>query len=412
MKIAFIVGEFPAISETFIINQITGLIDRGNNVKIFAYKKRNESKVHPDVKKYDLEKYCHYHNMSENKLRRLLKAGLKIIKNPSLIKTLNFFKYGTSIFNLQALYTADLFAKRNEVNFDVVYCHFGTLGNIGAIVKDTGFVQGKLITTFHGNDITAYLKRRGNNAYDFLFNTGDLFLPISDNWKNKLLELGCNQSKILVHRMGIDTSKFTFELRNLQDNETVKCTTIARLVEKKGIEFGIRAIASLVRDFPSIHYNIIGDGPLKNELSNLINDLGVSDHVHLLGWREQDEVIKILKDTHIFLAPSVTAQDGDQEGIPVVLMEALSMGIPVISTIHSGIPELILDNEFGYLVPEKDVQALAERILYLCLNSHKWSVMGIKGRDFVENHYDINRLNEKLVLLFKGPGASERMLDV
>ncbi|MGM1050389.1 MAG: glycosyltransferase [Bacillota bacterium] len=397
MKISFLVGGFPILSETFILNQITGVIDEGFAVDIYADDGRNEAMIHPDVKKYKLIDKCHY--TPKGKLRRLVKGIGVLLSKPRLIKTLNIFKYGKGVLSLRVLFIANEFSKRED--YDVVYCHFGDIGNMGAILKDAGIIKGKLITTFHGNDITALINRRGDNVFQLLFKKGDLFLPISENWKRKLIELGCDERKIQVHRMGIDTEKFTFKSRDLKKNEAVKLVSVARLVEKKGIEYGIRAVANVISQYPNMEYRIVGDGPLRTELQALINQLGIGKHVQLLGWREQDEVIQILQDAHIFLAPSVTASDGDQEGIPVVLMESLSMGIPVISTLHSGIPELIQHEISGYLVPERDTQALAETIKQLTSNHDEWLTMGQKGREYVDEHYNIHTLNNRLIKTFK-----------
>jgi colanic acid/amylovoran biosynthesis glycosyltransferase len=108
-----------------------------------------------------------------------------------------------------------------------------------------------------------------------------------------------------------------------------------------------------------------------------------------------------MKDSDILLAPSVTAEGGDQEGIPVVLMEALAQGLPVISTYHSGIPELVQDGVSGYLVHERDVNVLSERLEHLIKNQELWAKMGRAGRNYIENYYNIDKLNEQLVEIFQ-----------
>jgi colanic acid/amylovoran biosynthesis glycosyltransferase len=150
-----------------------------------------------------------------------------------------------------------------------------------------------------------------------------------------------------------------------------------------------------------IEYQIAGDGPLRNDLENLIDDLNVNDHVRLLGWKRQEEIVELMKGASILLAPSVTGKDGDQEGIPVTLMESLAQGLPVLSTQHSGIPELVQDGKSGFLVPERDVDALAERLEYLVKHPELWPAMGRAGRDYVERHYDISKLNDQLAQLYQ-----------
>jgi colanic acid/amylovoran biosynthesis glycosyltransferase len=269
------------------------------------------------------------------------------------------------------------------------------------LLREIGALHGKVVTTFHGVDISAGMKKSGRKIYASLFERGDLFLPISERWRRRLIELGCNETKIQVHRMGIDCRRFTFKPRLPEPNGSFKIITIARMVEKKGLEFGIRAFAKLKKEYENVEYIIIGDGPLKPDLELLIKKLNVRNSVRILGSQEQNKVIEIMDTSHLFMLPSVTASDGDQEGIPVVLMEAMAVGLPVISTIHSGIPELVEDGLSGFLVPEKDETALFERLKYLVENSHRWPEMGHHGRKIVEAHYDINLLNDKLVKIYE-----------
>jgi colanic acid/amylovoran biosynthesis glycosyltransferase len=415
MKIAFLVGEFPNLSETFVLNQITGLLSRGQEIDIYAKIPLNTTKIHTDVEKYKLLNYTYYYpQIPSNYLLRLLKGiGLLLtncLKDPALLlRSLNIFKYGKKAASLRLLYASIPFlGKRPE--YDVIQCHFGTNGLKGMDLKEIGAIQGKLCTTFHGLDLSGNLQKYGDRLYDKLFDKGDLFLPISEYWKGLLMELNCDQKKITVHRMGIDCQKFTFTPRQPHPDGQIRLVTVARLVEKKGIEYGIRAVAKLSQLDGNLEYNIVGDGELRESLECLIEELEVGDTISLLGWKERKEIIKILNSAHIFLAPSVTSHDGDREGIPVVLMEAMAMGLPVISTQHSGIPELVEDGVSGFLVPERDWEALANKIDYLIQSPDIWVKMGKEGRLQVEKFYNIDRLNDRLMEIYQqlvGKGINE-----
>ncbi len=401
MKIAFIVGQFPALSQTFILNQITGLIDRGHEVDIYANHPGNDPKVHEDVEKYNLLNHTFYLTMPANKFLRLLKGMYLIITNfhkkpMALLKTLNIFKFREK--SLRILYVIVPFL--NKSPYDVVHCHFGPNGNTGVFLKDVGLFKGKVITSFYGYDISRYIREQGEDVYDYLFSKGDLFLALSNRMKEELIKLGCKKQKIVVHRLGVDISRFNFSPRKLKNNGKENLLTIARLVEKKGVQYGVQAVAEVLKKHPNIEYKIVGDGLLKGDIASLINELNISDNVQLIGWRRQEEIVELLKETDILLAPSVTAQDGDQEGTPTVLMEALAQGIPVISTYHSGIPELVTDGVSGFLVPERDTNTLAERLMYLIEHQEIWSEMGKAGRKYVEKNYDVNKLNDRLVELY------------
>lgn len=409
MRIAFLVGDFPSLSQTFILNQITGLIDRGHEVDIYADLPSNLGKQHEDVGKYDLLSHTHYYPKMPSEMSLRLGQGLKLLgdnyaKDPELAwRSLNIFNHGKSAASLKLFYTAvPFFGKRQT--YDIIQAHFGMNGLKGAFLRKIEAIGGKLVTTFHGIDISGSLQKFGDRIYDPLFNCGDLFLPISKCWQWRLMELGCESDKILVHHMGIDVQKFTFTMRQLPVDKPVQIVTIARLVEKKGIEYGIRAVAKLInqeRISQGITYNIVGDGDLKSHLAQLIQELGMSQHIKLVGWKSQQEIIESLNNAQILLAPSITAKDGDQEGIPVVLMEAMAMGLPVLSTQHSGIPELITDGISGFLVPEKDVEALAEKLNYLINNPELGLQVSLAGRSQVENYYDIHNLNDELVKTYE-----------
>ena len=196
--------------------------------------------------------------------------------------------------------------------------------------------------------------------------------------------------------------KFNFNTRQPIIERKVQLLTIARLVEKKGVQYSIKAVANILKKFPNIEieYKIIGDGPLRKDLENLISELGIADHVKLLGWKPQEEIIKVLAEADVFMAPSVTSLDGDQEGIPVVLMEALAQGLPVISTYHSGIPELVQDKKTGFLAKERDVDSIVEKLEYLLLNKASWPQIRKAGRTHVIENYEIQKLNDQLVALY------------
>ncbi|HEY9748345.1 MAG TPA: glycosyltransferase, partial [Allocoleopsis sp.] len=341
----------------------------------------------------------------ENQIWRWVKgSGLLLMhsfKDPVLLgRSLNVLKYGKEAASFRLLYPTLPLLKQRPA-YDIIHCHFGWSGLQSAFLRDIGALRGKLITTFHGFDITTSLKLFGDRLYDPLFRMGNLFLPISQRWQQRLIELGCDPQKIMVHRMGIDCQKFTFTPRQPDADGCIRLVTIARLVEKKGIEYGIRAVAQLAETYPNLEYHVVGDGPLRDTLSDLIQNLGVQNRVKLLGWKQDQEVLEILNQAHILLAPSVTSQDGDQEGIPVALMEAMAMGLPVISTFHSGIPELIEHGSSGFLVPERDADTLASKLSYLMEHPELWPQMGHAGRSYVETHYNIHQLNDRLVEIYQ-----------
>ncbi|MBE0669591.1 MAG: glycosyltransferase [Anaerolineales bacterium] len=402
-------NQFPCISETFILNQITGLIDRGHTVNIYASEPSNESKIHEDVVRYDLIGRTIYYgnekdNIPGNRVKRLRKSIHAVkshfTKNPAaFINSMNIFKYKKQAANLKMLLKMVPFLGNGD--YDVVHCHFGPNGNLAVLLKELGVFTGKIVTVFHGYDISRLPRKHGKEIYNDLFQKGDLFLPISETWKNELISMGCREDKIAVHHMGIDPKKYDFSRQRRKDRDTIKVVSIGRFVEKKGIQYGIEAMGIVMKKHNNVEYIIIGDGELRDAIEKTVSRLDLGERIRLLGWKSQEEILSCMEDADILLAPSVTSEDGDQEGIPVVLMEAMAMGLPVVSTRHSGIPELVRDHVSGFLAPERNVPVLAEIMNHCILNRDQWPVLGMAGHKEVIKNFNISMLNDRLVDVFR-----------
>ncbi|MUL35203.1 glycosyltransferase [Gloeocapsopsis dulcis] len=408
MKIAFVVLGFPELSQTFILNQITGLIDRGHSVDIYALKgsEVETSKLHPNVEKYQLLARTYYYsvpNLPRNIFWRLLKGfGLltaKLYKSPEVwLRSLNIFQRSNAM-SLRPLYKViPLLGKPNQ--YDIIHCQFGLCGLQAMSLRKFGLLQGKLVVAFRGFDISEFIQQYGDGVYSELFKVGDFFLTNCDYFRQRLLKLGCAENKVMVHRSGLDCQRFIFNPVKVEQ-ASIQIVTSGRLVEKKGIEYAIHAVAKLAKIKPNIEYKVIGDGPLRQPLQQLIEELNVTDTVKLLGWKDQEEIIEILKKSHIFIAPSVTAQSGDQDAPVNVLKEAMAIGLPVISTYHGGIPELIQDNVSGFLVTERNADAIAKKISYLLDNPQIWEQIAQAARREVETNYDLHKLNDELVDIYQ-----------
>ncbi|HET7550122.1 MAG TPA: glycosyltransferase [Gemmatimonadaceae bacterium] len=424
MRIAVVVTSFPSLSQTFVLGQITGLIDRGHEVDIYAAASEPEvgGAEHAVVSEYGLIERTRYQParaVNASRLRRLAAAvyvlarywwrdpanAWRLVKGPP-----QRFGYAS---RLELLSAGAPFVGRGR--YDAVLCHFGPNGRRIARLRRAGLVRGKIATVFHGYDMSRYLITAGPYAYERLFDEGELFLPVSDFWRSRLIELGCAPEKIAVHHMGIALSRFPVPQRRVaRDDDTVRLLSVARLVEKKGVEYAIRAVAAL-RDETDrrIEYRILGDGPLRAELERLVRTLGVGDSVEFAGESDQAGVRRAMGSADIFVAPSVVAEDGDMEGVPVSIMEAMARGLPVVSTLHSGIPELVRDKVSGYLVPERDAFALSRALARLVAAPQLRHRMGMAGRRIVERSYDLDDLNDRLVELLaamRAPRARPRLV--
>ena len=419
MRIAFIFGRFPVISEPFILNQISGLVKRGHEVDIYALQGppiEHTDKVHPDVERYRLLERTYYPpERPQTKWLRPLKAWALILANlhkGSLVcLRMRNAQYGKKAKSWLLFFRAFPFLSKQP--YDIIHCQFGPFGVMGMQFRDAGLIQGKLITTFRGFDVSRYVQAQGEDVYNELFEQGDFFLANCEFFRQKAIHLGCAPNQIVVHGSGIDCSRFRFKPRSLPADGTIRIATTGRLVEKKGIEYVIRAIAQVARQHPKVEYHIIGDGPLKVSFQALIQELKLESFVVLHGWKDQQEIIKILDQCQLFVAPSITAVDGNQDAPVNTLKEAMAMGLPVVSTYHGGIPELVEDGVSGFLVPEKNATAIAQKLTELIEHPEIWPWFGRAGRIAVEQKYDINTLNDELFELYQTlANASESTLDI
>lgn len=260
-----------------------------------------------------------------------------------------------------------------------------------------------LLVSFHGSDAYALPSKIQNRiALRLLFEKGDLFLVVSNHMKNRLLELGCPEDKILIHRVGVDVNKFVYKLRECENRSEVKILCVANFVENKGLPNLIHAFSKAKEKFQNVQLKIVGgvcskQGLLEKEkFISLIRDFNLENHVILAGHKDHSVIHEEYQDADIFVLPSITVSSGGCEGVPTVLMEAQSCGLPVVSTCLSGIPEVVIDGKSGYLVPEKDIGSLTQAIVKLLENPRVWGNMGKCGRQHIENEFNLSIQIHKL----------------
>ena len=178
--------------------------------------------------------------------------------------------------------------------------------------------------------------------------------------------------------------------------------SVARLTEKKGLHVAIEACRQLKEQGVAFRYRILGMGPWERRLRTLIEQYQLDDVIDMPGFKPSHEVKTMLDNADVFLLPSITGTDGDMEGIPVALMEAMAVGIPVVSTVHSGIPELVDAGESGWLVPENDAHALAQQLASFSQLDHQTLEPIIqRAREKVEHDFNQQVINRQLASLLQ-----------
>lgn len=284
-----------------------------------------------------------------------------------------------------------------KFNISLIHAHFGPDGyHLLPVKKKTGI---PLITTFYGYDMSMLPRQEEwKKKYQELFEFGDLFLVEGSHMEKELVRIGCPEEKIKIQHIAIDPENIPFRLRTPKaEGEKVIILFCGRFSEKKGLLYALKAVSEVIKSFPSIEFRIVGDGELRQEVDDYIKSANISGWVKLLGMKSHDDVIKELNNADIFLHPSVTASDGDSEGgAPTIIIEAEAAGLPVVSTFHADIPEVVIDGKTGFLVKERDVLAIAEKLEYLIKNQELWQGLGKNGREHIRRNYDISKEVKKL----------------
>ena len=253
-----------------------------------------------------------------------------------------------------------------EFNPDIIHCHFGyealmLLDNIDKFEKK------KFIVHFHGYDATAMTRKKSyvQKLKKYLSKPNVFTISCNAFFIQKLSkELAIPISNPFVLKYGIDTKKLFFPADENKLNEEIILLQVSSLVEKKGHIYTIQTFKKLIadRDFENVKLYFTGEGSEKIKLLALVKELGLENKVVFLGTLQPNQVVEYLSKATIFVHHSITSSSGDMEGIPNSIMEAMAMKLPVVSTIHSGIPELIEDGVNGYLVKEKDIENYVLRI--------------------------------------------------
>jgi colanic acid/amylovoran biosynthesis glycosyltransferase len=285
-------------------------------------------------------------------------------------------------------------------NIKLIYARFGKGGVQMLPLKRMTNLP--MVTSFHGADVSKQIVKKEDYAASLpeLFLKGDMFTVVCEHMRTRLITLGCPANKITVLKSGIELGKFPFQPKVSANTDEIRLLSVGRLIEKKGMNILIQAFAQIAEKYPNSKLTIIGEGKERKNLETLIKNLHLHDKVVLIGKRSHLEVREHLMDCDLFCIASLTGSDGNVEGIPNVIMEAMAMGRVVVSTEHAGIPELVIHGETGLLVPEQDVVALSDMLIHAIEHQSKWSLLAENGRRKVEQEHDIHRQIQKLEKLF------------
>lgn len=298
-----------------------------------------------------------------------------------LILKINIF----SLFKGKLSIREHLFAKSlKKEKVDVVLAEFGPTGV--ACMKVCKSLEIPLITHFHGHDITAGLTEN-KDAYKELIKYTSFVVGVSKEMVQTLIELGAPKEKVIYTPCG-PNPKFYNNIPNF----TSKCfISIGRFVDKKAPYYTILAFKEVIKEHPDAILYMIGDGPLLPTCKNLIRYFNLQNNVKLLGIKSPDEIQKLYNESIGFIQHSITAENGDKEGTPVVVMEAGAASLPVISTYHAGIADVIIDKKTGLLCNEHDVKTMANNILWILSNKSEAKEMGKAAKKRIQQEFSLQK---------------------
>jgi glycosyltransferase involved in cell wall biosynthesis len=325
----------------------------------------------------------------------------KLFPHPR-VRTLPMYEWPTYLsMRVSPTYTRAL----RELKPAILHAHFGFHG-----VHAAGFAKREkvpLIVSFHGKDgaaLTYEARRRieflpyRNWLAPAMFRTAQRYLPVSNDQADLLISAGVDVRKIHVHNLGIPLDRFEVEDR---PDGPLRVLMVGRFVEKKGMEYGIRAMGRIRSEFPDARMKIIGSGFLEKRLKRIVFDLDLEDIVEFLGVVPPDRVADEMKAASVMLCPSVVSPWGDREGGLTVCKEASATGLPVVSTFHGGIPHVIEHGRTGILVPERQVTPIVDALWELARSKKLRDELGLEGRRKMEREFDSRIQSDRLEAHFQ-----------
>lgn len=254
-----------------------------------------------------------------------------------------------------------------------------------------------VIVSFHGADAMVDMDKPAyRRATMEMLQLARLVLVRSESLAESVAALGCPREKLRIHRTGIPLERFHFIPRTAPGDGAWRFFQACRLIPKKGLHASLRAFAQFAERHPRSQFSIAGDGPLLDELLAFAGELGVADKVIFTGFLSQNALREQLYAGHIFLHPSEMGVDGNQEGVPNSMLEAMSTGMPVAATRHGGIPEAVDDGVSGFLVPERDPDALAQALFRISTDPDRYAKMGTAAAAAVAARFEQRKQIEVL----------------
>ena len=271
----------------------------------------------------------------------------------------------------------------------IIHAHFGQLGAlITPVARRLGL---PLVVSFYGKDLSIFVQDpRWKSRFDRLWQDVHTVVALGDNMVSQLERAGCSAHKLVILPIAIDLERVQYVERvPPEPDATIHLLAVGRLVDKKGFDVALRAVSSLAGSL-NIHLSIAGEGPERANLEELARQLNVRHKTSFLGWLNYDQFIAEMSKADLFVLPSRSdRKTGETEGTPTVLLEAQATGLPVVSTLHAGIPDIVQHGQSGWLVPENNPRALAMQLREILAKSPEWAEVSRRARLNIERNHSL-----------------------
>lgn len=397
-KIIFKIGQFPHLSETFILAQIITAIKCGFDVKLIVDKLLDfeSSKQQDLLAKYEIKDkiILEEYKIPKNRIIRILKWFVLLFFN---LKNVNqIFKYyeAHSKFSLTWLYQWVFYNQFNDV--DIFHVQYGTNSGILSLLKKVGF-KPSLVVSFHGHDaifpISGFIPNNG--YYDNLFKYGDLVAVNTPYLAEILIDLGCPEKILTIVPVGVDTD-FFHPNKIKRDDQISKLITVGRLNIVKGHIYAFQVIKKLKLEGINVRLTVVGEGTERQNLESYIRDNNLTDSIVLVGSKSREEIRELLWDNDIFLLSSVSLHNGKStETQGLVTTEAMACGLPVVVFDSGGVKYTLEDGISGFICDEYNIDCMATKIKRLVDDNSTLIEMGNQAHYFANKNYSQKMVDAK-----------------
>lgn len=402
MRILYVLGTFPMLSsETFILSEMVELVNLGHEITIIADLKESGN-IHNEAVRSGLISRTitpdREYFRGIDKLKDFLgKSLLDLVRRPiitirSLVVSVYYMKDPWSVMDVYLGLRSAV-----DLEIDLVHSPFSIRKHVLKAYLIHLQKKRPFTLTMRAREIFQSQELNKLKKFQRIIEEASAVITISE-YNKRLIEKNFGIRDIRIIRSSINTDKFK---PSIVDKRR-KITTICRFIEKKGVEYLIEAISILKKKgYRDLEFLLIGEGSLLNNYRDMIENLGISDLLTIKEPMTQEEVMFELSDTMVFCLPSVVASDKDMDMLPNVIKEAMSMGIPVVTSRVPGIEELIKDGQNGIIVQQRDPSGIANALIRLMENDDIRSSLGKMGRKTIISDFSARNETIKLEKVFK-----------